>query len=41
MVAIDPWLTLLALLPMPLVTISAHLFGKAEPARKAAAGGDK
>lgn len=29
MVAIDPWLTVLALLPMPLVTISAHLFGKA------------
>ena len=29
MVAIDPWLTLLALLPMPLVSISAHVFGKA------------
>jgi ATP-binding cassette subfamily B protein len=29
MIRIDPWLTLLALLPMPLVSISAHLFGKA------------
>ena len=29
MVSIDPWLTLLALIPLPLVSIATHLFGKA------------
>ncbi|MBM3750475.1 MAG: ABC transporter ATP-binding protein [Acidimicrobiia bacterium] len=29
MVSIDPWLTLLALIPLPLVSIATHVFGKA------------
>lgn len=29
MVSIDPWLTVLALLPMPLVSVATHVFGKA------------
>ena len=29
MLSIDPWLTLLALAPMPLVSIATHVFGKA------------
>lgn len=29
MVSIDPWLTLLALVPLPLVSIATHVFGKA------------
>jgi len=29
MVSIDPWLTLLALIPLPLVSVATHLFGKA------------
>jgi ATP-binding cassette subfamily B multidrug efflux pump len=29
MLAIDPWLTFLALIPLPLVSIATHVFGKA------------
>jgi ATP-binding cassette subfamily B protein len=29
MLTIDPWLTLVALVPLPLVSVSTHLFGKA------------
>ncbi len=29
MLTIDPWLTLLALIPLPLVSIATHVFGKA------------
>ena len=29
MVTIDPWLTLMALLPLPLVSVSVHYFGRA------------
>lgn len=29
MVTIDPWLTLIALIPLPLVSIATHVFGKA------------
>jgi ATP-binding cassette subfamily B protein len=29
MVSIDPWLTLLALVPLPLVSVATHVFGKA------------
>lgn len=29
MVSIDPWLTLLALLPLPLVSVATHVFGRA------------
>lgn len=29
MLSIDPWLTLLALAPMPLVSVATHVFGKA------------
>lgn len=33
MLTIDPWLTLLALVPLPLVSIATHVFGKASHER--------